>query len=216
VRALKFFYEQACPVFALLVGTKGATLPLFCTTTMRIILGILLLAALSAPLFGTYAGLCVEKQRVKKEVKKRLMNGVDSTDLVFFQFSKHDSKTLLRWEHAWEFEYQEQLYDVVKKIERGDSVLLWCWWDHAETALNKQLHQLVVQRQSSDPRRHEKERRVVYFFLTLFYLEPPDMRALGSGPERLRPPLADCIGYRGERGSPPYPPPEWRESSSHH
>lgn len=175
---------------------------------MRTILGILLLVVLSAPLVGTYAGLRIEKRRVKKEVKKRMIAGIDSTDLVFFAFSKYDSETLLRWEHAWEFEYQEQMYDVVKKQEQGDSLLLWCWWDHAETELNKQLRGLVAKTQAHDPRRHEKERRLVCFFLTLFLHEPPDQVGFPAEAEPLAGPVGSTFFCAAYFGAPPYPPPK--------
>lgn len=175
---------------------------------MRTILGILLLSVLAAPLVGTHASLRQEKCRVKKEVKKRLMAGVDSADLVFFQFSKHDSETLLRWEHEREFEYEEQMYDVVKKIEQGDSILLWCWWDHEETALNKHLRQLLAKSQNNDPRRHEKERRLVCFFLSLFFVEIPNAHLPRISMEHVgTPPECDTLQSVAPP-PPPSPPPD--------
>ncbi|MBX2890060.1 MAG: hypothetical protein KF734_03975 [Saprospiraceae bacterium] len=173
---------------------------------MRTILGILLLSVLAAPLVGTYASLRQEKRRVKKEVKKRLMAGADNIDLVFFQFSKHDSETLLRWEHEREFEYEEQMYDVVKKIEQGDSILLWCWWDHEETALNKQLRQLLAKSQNNDPCRHEKERRLVCFFLSLFFVEIPNAHLPCISMEYVGT-LSECDSLQSIAESPPPSPP---------
>ncbi|MBK9337035.1 MAG: hypothetical protein IPM98_10795 [Lewinellaceae bacterium] len=135
---------------------------------MRSLFCILLLFCLAAPIVGTYAGLRLEKRRVKKEVKHRLFAEVDTADLVFFCFSKKDKETRLRWEHDREFEFEGQMYDVVQESMRNDSVLLWCWWDHAETALNKRLQNTLAQTLSNDPGRRDQERRAVCFFSPFF------------------------------------------------
>lgn len=43
-----------------------------------------------------------------------------------------------------EFEFNNQMYDIVDKVISKDSVQYWCWWDFKETKLNKQLDELLV------------------------------------------------------------------------
>jgi len=175
---------------------------------MQKLLGILLLFCLATPLIGTYAGLRFEKYRARRTAKKHILAGLPDSALVFFQFSKNDGETLLRWEHEQEFEYQGQMYDVVKKSEQGDSVQLWCWRDHAETKLNRQLRQLVAQYQANDPCRHNKEQRLAIFFLTLFYQDAPALRIFCAHPKLSTLPSAVVHLPSTDVAPPPFPPPD--------
>ncbi len=175
---------------------------------MRKLPGIFLLLCLAAPLIGTYTGLRFEKYRIKKEVKKRMLACLPDSNLVFFKFSNYDSKTMLRWEHAREFEYHGEMFDVVKQTVQNDSILLWCWHDHAETKLNRQLRQLVAQYQANDPCRHNKEQRLAIFFLTLFYQEAPALRNLCAHPELSILPSAVAHLLGTDVAQPPFPPPD--------
>lgn len=177
---------------------------------MRSLFGILLLFCLSAPIVGTYTGLHVEKYRVKKAVKQRLLAEVNPADLVFFQFSKIEQETVLHWEHEQEFEYHGQMYDVVRKVVRNDSVLLWCWWDHAETKLNRQLRHILAQTLSNDPCRRDQERRAVCFFLALFFVEIPDVHLVCRDSEYFELPERGLPLPDWTVPQPPAPPPDVR------
>jgi len=170
--------------------------------------GILLLLCLSTPLIGTYAGLRFEKYRIRKEVKKHMLAGLPDSALVFFKFSRQDSRTLLRWEHSREFEYQGEMFDVVKQLTQNDSLLLWCWHDHAETKLNRQLRHLIARYQANDPCRHDQEHRLAIFFLTLFYEYAPCFQVHGPLTEYLALPSATDLLPEAEAMQPPSPPPD--------
>lgn len=136
-----------------------------------------------APFPGTYAWLYFQKQHIKKEAKRQLTAGVEKSELVLLQLSVRDAETKLRWEHSREFEYQGRMYDVVEKRFKNDSVYYWCWWDHAETELNRKLDRLVAGVWEKNPQHHEKERQLVRFLETLYFIEMPDW-SIATYPER--------------------------------
>ena len=86
----------------------------------------------------------IEKAALKREIKWKMIAGIDQNELVLLKFSKEEAETKLRWEHSKEFEYDGQMYDIVSKEIKGDSIYYRCWWDYEEPALNRKLQQLVV------------------------------------------------------------------------
>ncbi|WP_157494000.1 hypothetical protein [Fulvivirga imtechensis] len=104
---------------------------------------IMLIGMLSLPLIGTYSWLRYQKHMVRREVKQRIIRGIDPSELVRLTFTIEESKTALYWEHSGEFEYNGQMYDVVDADTVGNTVTFLCWWDHAETELNIKLDELT-------------------------------------------------------------------------
>ncbi len=135
------------------------------------IIGLFLLFVLIVPAVATYSWLQHHKRIVKREVKWKMIAGVDKKELVFFKFSNQDLTTKLRWEHSKEFEYKTQMYDVVEKKATNDSIYLWCWWDHEETKLNKQLQGLLVTAFQNDSQTKDKQNSVFKFY-NLFFFQP--------------------------------------------
>ncbi|MEX0813923.1 MAG: hypothetical protein WD048_17015 [Chitinophagales bacterium] len=128
---------------------------------MKKLLSISLLICLIAPVGGTYLWLQYQKKMVKKSVKWKMIDGIDKSELVYFKFSKADSANVLNWKHSREFEYNGQMYDIVERENRGDSLFYWCWWDHEETKLNKALTQLIQKEYDDNPQRNEKRERLM-------------------------------------------------------
>ena len=120
---------------------------------------ILLLFSLALPLLGCFVFLKIQKQRIKKEIKRHLMAEVSNKQLVTLSFTLKEAKQHLKWEHEKEFEYQGEMYDVVRKEIKGDIIFYHCWWDHEETALNQ------------NPTRKNQETSLVQFFKNL--VSPP-------------------------------------------
>lgn len=133
--------------------------------------GILLLFCLAAPCALTVVWLQFQKHLVKKTVKKQMIAGLDPSDLVLLKFSKKDAKTALEWEHAGEFEFQGQMFDVVETAEKGDSVFYRCWPDGAESKLNQKLAQTVGGTWEKHPQKRQGEQRLLDFFKTFFCAE---------------------------------------------
>ncbi len=120
------------------------------------------------PAVVTYTWLQKHKRAVKREVKWKMIAGIDKSELVFFTFSNKDIQTKLRWEHAKEFEYKNQMYDVVEKKILKDSTQLWCWWDYKETKLNKQLQRILVTVFQNDSKSKEKQDQVFKFYKMVY------------------------------------------------
>jgi len=113
-----------------------------------------------------------KKYRVKKEIKKRIISRLDKAELVLLKFSKDQALSELIWEHSKEFEYHNQMYDVVETETLGDSIFYWCWWDHEETKLNKELSAWVLKTLGKDPQNKENRNELIDFYKQLFYVEP--------------------------------------------
>ena len=108
----------------------------------------------------TYLWLNLQKKQVKREVKWEIIEGIDRSELVLIQLSKSEVEEKLEWEHSKEFEFEGEMYDVVEFEETPDSIKYWCWWDHEETALNKNLADVVNNLLGNHPDRKEKEQKV--------------------------------------------------------
>ncbi|MGJ3236509.1 hypothetical protein [Marivirga sp.] len=126
------------------------------------------LFCLVAPAMVTYLYLTHQKYRIKREVKWKIIEGVDKTDLVLIQLTKAEAKEKLDWEHSREFEYEGEMYDVVEFEETKDSVKYWCWWDYEETTLNKNLAAVVNNLLGNHPDKKEKEQKLISFYQSLF------------------------------------------------
>lgn len=122
---------------------------------------------MAAPFLGTFTWLSYEKSQVKRALKKQLIAGVDKNDLVLLKFTPEESQKL-RWEHDKEFEYNDQMYDVVAKEVIDGVIHYWCWWDHEETHLNKRLQNLVANALGGDMQRKEKRDHTIRFYNSLF------------------------------------------------
>ena len=137
---------------------------------MKKLFSVFLLVALLAPLGVAYLYLSSQKKIIKRQVKHQIIAGIDRSDLVFLKMSIADSKTKLKWEHAKEFEYKGEMYDIVEKEIEGDSISYWLWWDHKETALNKQLSTLLAGLRQ-DEKGKQKHRQLFISLLKFNFLE---------------------------------------------
>ena len=70
---------------------------------------------LFAPVATMFLYLHFEKAALKREIKWKMVAGIDQNELVLLKFSKEEAEKQLRWEHSKEFEYEGQMYDVVSK-----------------------------------------------------------------------------------------------------
>lgn len=141
---------------------------------MNRVVAIFLFLCTTAPFLGTYLWLKMEKHKVKKSIKWRMIDNMDKSKLVLLKFTKEESESKLRWEHSREFEYDGEMYDVVEKEEKGDSIYYHCWWDHEETKLNKQLNELVATAMGKNPMSKDKQERLSNYLKSLYCLEKSD------------------------------------------
>jgi len=145
-------------------------------------IGIFLLACLLVPYVGTYSWLEYQKQIVRKEVKERIAARLDKNELVFLKFTGKQSETELSWEHSREFEYKGEMYDVVEKEVRGDSVFFWCWRDCEETDLNRRIEALIGQETEHSSQGRENRRNLDNFSQSLYDLHPFEWKTPPDSP----------------------------------
>lgn len=124
---------------------------------------------LIAPAVVTYTWLQQRKRAVKKEVKWKMIAGIEKSELVLLKFSKTEVSTKLKWKHSKEFEFNNQMYDIVDKVVSNDSVKYWCWWDYKETKLNKQLDELLVGVYQHDSKSKEKQDLLNKFYKSIYF-----------------------------------------------
>jgi hypothetical protein len=124
---------------------------------------IILFICLTAPVVITFPILKYQKKLIKREIKWKIIAGMDKSELVLLKFSKRDLNDL-NWKHSKEFEYKSQMYDIVEFQKKNDTSYYWCWWDHAETALNKKLNSIVIGALG-----HNQDNKENLFYLDAFY-----------------------------------------------
>jgi hypothetical protein len=115
-----------------------------------------------------------ELKVTKREVKRQIIAGLDGSELMNFKFSKSDAGICLKWKHSKEFEFNAEMYDVVKSIVKGDTIIYTCWWDNKETKLNKQLAHLIGNIIGNNPQNKENQKRLVSFYQKLFHENTPN------------------------------------------
>lgn len=139
-----------------------------------------------------------------------MIAGMDEEELVLLKFSKEETKTKLRWEHSKEFEYEGEMYDIVSKEIKGDSIYYRCWWDHKETALNNKLQKLVANTfdDNEDKKRNQKE--LNHYLQSFFCSKVFEWQAspFETPSEIFKNTLQNNI-FHSWRTSPPTPPPKF-------
>ena len=138
----------------------------------RDILSIFLLFSLVAPLTITFFWLKHQKSTVRREVKQNMIAGLDKNELVLLKFTAQESQTKLHWEHSEEFEYNDQMYDIVETQIKGDTTYYWCWWDNEETKLNKQLDELLAYALGNNPQNKDSQKQLSDIFESFYHFEP--------------------------------------------
>jgi hypothetical protein len=139
-------------------------------TSKRLIVFLALSCLLVDPMVSTFTWLHYKKAMVKKEVKRRIVEGIDRDELVLLKFSKKETKTKLRWSHPKEFEYNHKMYDIVETKTEEDTVYYWCWYDHEETMLNRHLEEVAHQALGKGPKIRKEGLLLIPQFKSLYFL----------------------------------------------
>jgi hypothetical protein len=158
------------------------------------------------PIAATYTLLQVQKNQVRKEVKRQIIDGIDTKELVLLIFTEEEANTRLHWEHSKEFEYNGLMYDMVKMEIIGDTAYYWCWCDHEETKLNKQFDDLVAYALGNDPQQKDNKNRLVKFYKSLYFQQLPKWETIISQSDQVTYPYS--LNFQTVFYPPPVPPPE--------
>lgn len=136
---------------------------------LKIIISISLLICLIVPFAGTVSWLHFHKRSIRKQIKHEIIAGIEKEELVQLTFTIEETRAQLKWKHSKEFEYNLQMYDIVEADTTKNIITYWCWWDHQETKLNKQLNKLLAQFLGNDMKNKETKNRFASFYQTLFH-----------------------------------------------
>lgn len=128
----------------------------------------MLLICLVLPFLGSYTWYHFQRKMVRKEIKWRLIKGMERKDLIQIKLGNREAATRLRWVHAREFEYDGKMYDVVARETNADSTVYTVWCDHAETHLNRQLESLLIKAMGGHPQSRDRQQRLADFFKSLY------------------------------------------------
>lgn len=134
---------------------------------MKRFLTVFLLSSLIFPLTGSIIYFKFQSSKIKRAVKHQIIEGIDKSELVLLSFSEQE-RVKLNWKHSKEFEYKNEMYDIVYTEYSNDTTHYWCWWDFKETELNKQLNKVVLHILGQNPGRKNEIDRVFLFYKTLF------------------------------------------------
>lgn len=147
---------------------------------MKKIAAFFLFACLLAPFAATFTLLKIQKHQLKRSIKHRIIDGIDKNELVLLQFTKKEAEDNLNWEHAKEFEYEGEMYDVVEKKQSKDSVSYWCWWDNKETKLNRQLSEVLLNSWQQNDEQRQRNNRLIQYTKNWFSNDSPPKCAAGN------------------------------------
>ena len=151
--------------------------------------------------------LKIQKKQVKREVKWKIIAGIDREELVLLKFTQKEKQTQLNWKHSKEFEHKGEMYDVVETETIGDTTYYWLWWDYEETKLSRQLSELISVALANNPKNQENQKRLHNFFKSLYFSEDIKKETLVFLDESKKCPFLDKF-YRLVSPSPPEPPPK--------
>jgi hypothetical protein len=139
---------------------------------LKTFLAILLMLTFLLPFVGRYASIEYEAYKTKKEVKHKVLAGIDCKELVSLTISKQDAAIKLNWHHSKEFGYQGEMYDIVfTDTISTDSLQYWLYWDNKETHLNQQLAALVANALNHDPAQKDKNSTFNQFTKDIFCID---------------------------------------------
>lgn len=136
---------------------------------IRIIAPYLLLASILVPSVSMIAWLMHHRYEIRETIELQLLTSNQEIHKVALTFSHADADRLLEWEHEREFEYQGEMYDVIKQQSSRDSITYLCIWDHAETKIKKQLNLLVMGVLQQDPLHQQQHSTLQQWLSELFF-----------------------------------------------
>ena len=112
-----------------------------------------------------------QQKQVRREVKQKLIAGINKDELILLTFRESDLNTKLTWKHSREFQFQGEFYDIVEKQIQGDSISYWCWWDNEETQLSRKLDHLMAMHWNQNQNHKQDKEQIQQFYKNLYFEE---------------------------------------------
>lgn len=132
-----------------------------------------------APVATSYLLFQQQRKQIKRELKRKLIAGIDRAELVYLTFSLKEKENL-EWEHSKEFKYNGQYYDVIETEIKADSVTYICWWDYEETQLYKKLDAMIAKAFGNHTNHQENNKKLNDFFKSLYFTEALSVSAYSN------------------------------------
>ncbi len=135
----------------------------------KIIMAAWLLMVLFLPEGLVYSWLKMKQKEIRREVKRKMHSELEKGDLIKLSFHKHLEKSNISWIKKGEFSYKNSLFDVVYVETTADSVIYFCWEDHEESKIKRELQKLSARAWGKHPERRDGHKKVIDFYKQLYF-----------------------------------------------
>jgi hypothetical protein len=115
----------------------------------------------------------LQQQQVRREIKRQLRRRVADNELRCFNLSKSDYRQLNWVRLDDEFQLEHEMFDVVRKEQKNDSVFLFCINDKQEARLFAGLAEIFKRSADSNAPAKRAAKKLFKFFTTV-YLKAKD------------------------------------------
>jgi hypothetical protein len=141
------------------------------------------------------------------EVQSIIKNVSAQNNTILLKFSLDEIHTILKWEHSKEFEYNHQMYDIVKTYTFSDSIYYECMPDIKETNIKKISSDVRYGLLGTERKKNETKELTEHFFSTLFFQVISENVFFETITEYTF--FSDFYYLPDFNASPPFPPPEF-------
>lgn len=138
------------------------------TSFVKMILASWLILVIFLPEGLVYSWLKLKQKEIRREVKHRIHAGLEKKDLLRLSFHINDEKSAVSWIKKGEFSYRNSLFDVVYIETKTDTVIYYCWEDHEESKIKKELQKLSAMAWGKHPERRNGHKKMIDFYKQLY------------------------------------------------
>lgn len=122
---------------------------------------------------GVISLLKIQQTYIKNTVKSRIKSGIPAAEHLLFTFHKNDiadNSDDLQFIHSKEFRYKGEMYDVLNKVEKADSVVYTVIHDPKETGLFAKLDKYVNDDLENNPFQKQLTRNIKNLLFAVYLL----------------------------------------------
>src|SRR5690606_7222952 len=83
--------------------------------TWKLSLAVVLSSVLILPFVIGFLSIEIQRHAIRRAVKHEILLHIDLSELTLLKFHRNEAEEVLDWEHASEFEFEGEMYDVVRK-----------------------------------------------------------------------------------------------------
>ena len=123
---------------------------------------IFLIACMVGPFWGSYLFLSYTKYQIRKEIKYKVLHGLEKDRLISFTFDLSEMEKV-DWEDDHEFEFGDRMYDVIDISQSGNTITILCFPDDQETSITLGIDKLIAAALGRDPASKNQEERILTF-----------------------------------------------------